>query len=493
MPKSVYSLNDPSYNPYQKRTEMLPPVRISTPPIEIGSGYINKKIQLVDGSLQSRDYVQGTQGWKISDTYIEALNIYARGQIEATSGVIGGWSIDGTRIYKANSVFNSDGYIAFGTTPPSTYGNNIGAYLGYTGSQAKFSLYSDANNYLQWDGAKLLIKATNFTLDSSGTITATNGSFTGTITANAGTIGGHTITSTSIQTGAYNTSGTRYWGTSGFSISTNFVVDSSGTLSATGGTFTGGLLRSATSGVRWQLASSPSPRLGFYDASYERMYLTSTSIGFNDSSGNPAGTITGKFIFGGGTLEVSNQLQVIGDLYANGGLFTNYIGIDVSGVLKSSISYSTPEDALEVSGDFVAQNLSAFNAVFGLNSVSTAGNMYATAFIPTSDIRLKQDISTIQETFSKSALDIVKNLEVKTFKYIGDSDDIFVGFIAQQVQQIVPDLVYNTVKNKENKDDNKNYLGLNYVDLFAIMFEAVQELSKKIDILENNSGKSGKK
>ena len=100
------------------------------------------------------------------------------GTITAGAGSIGGWSIDSSRIYKTNAVLSSSGYVSFGNAPPTAYGNNVGAWLGYS-SGAKLSLYADASNYLQWDGAKLLVKAANFTLDASGNIDANNGTLAG--------------------------------------------------------------------------------------------------------------------------------------------------------------------------------------------------------------------------------------------------------------------------------------------------------------------------
>ena len=60
------------------------------------------------------------------------------------------------------------------------------------------------------------------------------------------TIGGWTITPSSIQTGAYNTNGTRYLGDDGLSVSNTFRVDPSGNMTATSATITGGI--TATSG-----------------------------------------------------------------------------------------------------------------------------------------------------------------------------------------------------------------------------------------------------
>ena len=73
----------------------------------------------------------------------------------------------------SNAVLDDSGYIAFGSTPPTSYGNNIGIWIGDDSGTGKASFYSDATNFLQWNGSSLAL---------SGAITATSGSFTGSIT-----------------------------------------------------------------------------------------------------------------------------------------------------------------------------------------------------------------------------------------------------------------------------------------------------------------------
>lgn len=149
------------------------------PPARMGAGIIRDY-------LQSENYISGTTGWKLRrDGVIEALSIQIAG-----NSTIAGWNIDSTTIYQTGAVLSSTGYVSFGATPPTAYGNNVGAWLGFTGGKAKFSLYNNSNNYFQWDGDKLLIKAANFTLDSSGNITASSATITGAITATSGDISG---------------------------------------------------------------------------------------------------------------------------------------------------------------------------------------------------------------------------------------------------------------------------------------------------------------
>jgi hypothetical protein len=68
-----------------------------------------------------------------------------------------------------------------------TYNSGTGVWLGLDGSTPKFSLYADANNYLRWDGANLAWKGAYSSLSTSGNLTATGGS-----------IGGWTLSNTTL-------------------------------------------------------------------------------------------------------------------------------------------------------------------------------------------------------------------------------------------------------------------------------------------------------
>lgn len=69
-------------------------------PMSIASGDLLSNLIMVDGYLQSVDFVTGTTGWKIYATgSAEFNNLVVRGTIYATSGTIGGWVIDTDGLY----------------------------------------------------------------------------------------------------------------------------------------------------------------------------------------------------------------------------------------------------------------------------------------------------------------------------------------------------------------------------------------------------------
>lgn len=92
----------------------------------------------------------------------------------------------------------------------------------------------------------------------------------------------------------------------------------------------------------------------------------------------------------------------------------------------------------------------------------------ASQFIETSDKRLKKLIKPI-----KKAVEIVLNLSGVSYVR-KDTKEKEIGFIAQDVQKVLPELV----------SEHGNYLGVNYSRIVAVLVEAVKEQQKKIEKLE---------
>lgn len=94
----------------------------------------------------------------------------------------------------------------------------------------------------------------------------------------------------------------------------------------------------------------------------------------------------------------------------------------------------------------------------------------ATSFIYTSDVSLKKNIQTLE-----NALDKVKNLRGVSFdwKKTGASD---VGFIAQEVEAVYPELVVTS--------EADGIKALKYGNITAILVEAIKEQQKEIDFLK---------
>jgi len=106
------------------------------------------------------------------------------------------------------------------------------------------------------------------------------------------------------------------------------------------------------------------------------------------------------------------------------------------------------------------------------NLTSTGTITAATNVTVSSDIRLKSNIETID-----SALDKVKAMRGVYFDRHDDEKTRAVGVIAQEMQEIMPEVV-------ATDDTEDKYLSVAYGNLVGVLIEAVKELSDKVEKLE---------
>jgi len=91
-----------------------------------------------------------------------------------------------------------------------------------------------------------------------------------------------------------------------------------------------------------------------------------------------------------------------------------------------------------------------------------------------SDRRLKENIESIEEVKVKD----FKNLEPKLFNYKDDPTKKHYGFIAQEMEEIYPELV---------KDNILGYKSINYIELIPLLVLKINEMQKEIDELKKNN------
>ena len=102
------------------------------------------------------------------------------------------------------------------------------------------------------------------------------------------------------------------------------------------------------------------------------------------------------------------------------------------------------------------------------------GDVNAANFNQSSDARLKKNISTLT-----SGLAMINSLRGVRYNWKDEQKpENKVGFIAQEVEKVLPELV------KTNKDGFK---AINYAEMTAVLVEAVKELSAQIDDLKKEN------
>ena len=108
-------------------------------------------------------------------------------------------------------------------------------------------------------------------------------------------------------------------------------------------------------------------------------------------------------------------------------------------------------------------------------SLIADGDVTARRVTQNSDERLKKNISPIHNGLEK-----VLKLQGVEYQYISDTDNLReVGLIAQQVEEVVPEVV------REGADGNKT---VNYGALVGVLIEAVKELTQEVETLKAKLG-----
>ncbi|MGL4252868.1 MAG: tail fiber domain-containing protein [Fusobacteriaceae bacterium] len=117
---------------------------------------------------------------------------------------------------------------------------------------------------------------------------------------------------------------------------------------------------------------------------------------------------------------------------------------------------------------------------------TNSGNAYAIAgWHIGSDERFKENIVSVGRTKSASFLDKVSNLQVKQFNYRND-DKTVIGFIAQDVEKILPEAVSTLVDTTEENGEDRKFL--NPMVIIAAQNQAIKELLARVEALESKHG-----
>ena len=164
-----------------------------------------------------------------------------------------------------------------------------------------------------------------------------------------------------------------------------------------------------------------------------------------------------------GDATKNGALVVTGDFTSGGIASIN------SGRANFTASSSVRGSATEV-GFFNVDGSKSCKMTLSNGDFTTSGQVYAFGNVTAaSDARLKTNVEQIRD-----ALSIVNRLRGCFYTRI-DTGEHQVGVIAQEMQEIIPQVV------SENAD---GMLGVSYGNLTAVLIEAVKELSARLDKIE---------
>ncbi len=219
-----------------------------------------------------------------------------------------------------------------------------------------------------------------------------------------------------------------------------------------------------------------------YDVS-NRLYIanseTSTPLIYGEFDNNILST---PGYLGIGTKIPVRQLHLVGrnaafrmDRDVDGASFFMVRTTSTGDVMKT-FQVGTTASAVGT-GEFIINDLGTEVSGYGVNrmkianngSVTFTGNVYANSFTPSS-MTYKNNVRTYE-----NALETVNKLRGVRFDW-KDSGKPAVGLIAEEVEQVVPEVVAH---------NDGNVTGVNYASLVGVLVEAVKEQQKIVREQEN--------
>jgi hypothetical protein len=173
------------------------------------------------------------------------------------------------------------------------------------------------------------------------------------------------------------------------------------------------------------------------------------------NEGTSYGANSGGLLLGG--ISHATAPDVV-NLFANTGI-ANGVRISATGA-AAPISFHTAGTAIERMRITPAGNV-GIGVVAPSELLEVNGNVKAAAYLYTSDARLKKDVITLPEALSKA-------LQLRGVNFVWKSnDEKTVGFIAQEVEMVYPELV--------RTDPVSGYKSVQYGNIVAVLVEALKE------------------
>lgn len=264
---------------------------------------------------------------------------------------------------------------------------------------------------------------------------------------------------------------------------------------ATSGATANGNLRLSGTGASHVLdfGLSSSSTFSWLQARSKSAYGTYYNLALNPNGGQVGiGTASPST-----TLTVGNTAGTVGGEIALNPTSTQYEGGQIT--IKKSLIGSTADWTIDQYGTTASDaRLRIFNGAYETNGLTILengnigigmvtpsvrlqvnGDIIANSIAGSSDIRFKKNIRTVEHALDKiKALRGVYfnwNKEAFPYKNFGNQNEL--GFIAQEVEKIVPEIV-----TKDNTKDE--YRSVKYDKLVALLVEAVKEQQKQIDSLK---------
>jgi hypothetical protein len=144
---------------------------------------------------------------------------------------------------------------------------------------------------------------------------------------------------------------------------------------------------------------------------------------------------------------------------------------------------TTTTDTASYSAQYINRHSSTGQAIVFRYQDNDKGNITinsgSVSYNTTSDHRLKENVVDLTGATAR-----LKQLEPKRFNFIADADTTVDGFLAHEVQTLVPEAITGT-HNEVDADGNPVYQGIDQSKLVPLLVATIKELEARITALEN--------
>jgi len=206
--------------------------------------------------------------------------------------------------------------------------------------------------------------------------------------------------------------------------------------------------------------------------------VQSTTIGDGPSGGSQLTLYSWNqyaYIYGGpqlqGAISFANNVYWTGSNYASQN--SGYVGTNYSYAMNMATAYSNAGFVFR-SAKYPQGTTNISSYLTDVASIDADGKVTALDFIATSDRRLKDNVQTVD-----SALDKVLKLRGVYFTR-KDSDKRNLGVIAQEIEEIIPEVVFTGESPEQIKS-------VSYGSIVGLLIEAIKEQQEQIEKLKQNT------
>ena len=322
----------------------------------------------------------------------------------------------------------------------TTFLNSAGAQTRYTNGSLSWDVgleNSNPGNFIINTG----VAPNKFSLSTAGTLTVPNAVVTGSLTVGSLTIGagGAGLSTDDVTEGSSNLYHTTARARAAFSAGDGINLSATGVISFDG------------QGELDTYKGNKFIPTGSFASATSNAYIAGGLL-----SGAPAG-----------------QLNVLSGSVVSTPLYWFQAGIQVDGYMKVTGNIESDANITSDGGIIYVKTGSTIRA-----SIDQSGNGFFTGDVTTngsaSDERLKENIKPLEK-----GLETIEQIKTYTFNYKARPQDTHPGVIAQEIEKLVPEVVYDI------EMEDGIYKAVRYQQLVPLLINAIKDLSEKVNVLEN--------